>query len=74
MPLQCVTGLYVMYSSVGVAAFAGMTAMILEAIPLQGKCFIMWFEVAGTPKFEFEFLRLSVEVARKAEVQNCPED
>ncbi|XP_018579794.1 probable multidrug resistance-associated protein lethal(2)03659 isoform X2 [Anoplophora glabripennis] len=36
MPLQCAAGFYVMYRSVGVAAFAGMTAMVLEAIPLQG--------------------------------------
>lgn len=39
MPIQCATGLYVMYRSVGVAAFAGMIAMALEAIPLQGKYF-----------------------------------
>lgn len=37
MPIQCATGLYVMYTSVGIAAFAGMLAMSLEAIPLQGK-------------------------------------
>ncbi|KAJ8931068.1 hypothetical protein NQ314_016097, partial [Rhamnusium bicolor] len=36
MPIQCVTGFYVMYRSVGIAALAGMIAMALEAIPLQG--------------------------------------
>ncbi|KAJ8967792.1 hypothetical protein NQ317_014818 [Molorchus minor] len=36
MPIQCVTGFYVMYRSVGIAALAGMVAMALEAIPLQG--------------------------------------
>ncbi|KAJ8938371.1 hypothetical protein NQ318_022869 [Aromia moschata] len=36
MPIQCVTGFYVMYRSVGIAALAGMLLMALEAIPLQG--------------------------------------
>lgn len=37
MPLQCIAGLLVMYQSVGVATLAGMAAMMLEAIPLQGE-------------------------------------
>lgn len=39
MPLQAVIAFYVMYRSVGIAALAGMIAMGLEAIPLQGKIF-----------------------------------
>ncbi|KAG5887763.1 hypothetical protein JTB14_016114 [Gonioctena quinquepunctata] len=36
MPIQCAAGFYVMYQIVGIAAVAGMSVMILEAIPLQG--------------------------------------
>ncbi|KAJ8945507.1 hypothetical protein NQ318_017951, partial [Aromia moschata] len=36
MPLQAVIAFYVMYRSVGIAALAGMIAMALEALPLQG--------------------------------------
>lgn len=37
MPLQAVIAFYVMYRSVGISALAGMIAMGLEAIPLQGE-------------------------------------
>lgn len=36
MPIQAVIAFYIMYRSVGVAAVAGMLAITLEAIPLQG--------------------------------------
>ncbi|KAG5881447.1 hypothetical protein JTB14_037665 [Gonioctena quinquepunctata] len=36
MPIQAVVGFYIMYRNVGVAALAGMIAMVLEGIPLQG--------------------------------------
>lgn len=37
MPIQAVVATYVMYRSVGVASFAGIIAIALQAIPLQGK-------------------------------------
>lgn len=37
MPIQAVAAFYVMYRSVGIACLAGMAAMALEALPLQGK-------------------------------------
>lgn len=36
MPVQAVVGTLVMYEIVGVAAFAGILALIVQAIPLQG--------------------------------------
>lgn len=36
MPVQAVVGTLVMYEIVGVAAFAGIIALIVQAIPLQG--------------------------------------
>ncbi|XP_044752049.1 ATP-binding cassette sub-family C member 4-like isoform X2 [Coccinella septempunctata] len=36
MPFQATLGTYVMYTYVGVAAFAGIGTMILQAVPIQG--------------------------------------
>ncbi|KAJ8961187.1 hypothetical protein NQ318_008870, partial [Aromia moschata] len=36
MPIQFVIAFYVMYRSVGIATVAGMTAIILQAVPVQG--------------------------------------
>lgn len=36
MPVQAIVGTVVMYEIVGVAAFAGIAALIVQAIPLQG--------------------------------------
>ncbi|KAL3283201.1 hypothetical protein HHI36_006350 [Cryptolaemus montrouzieri] len=36
MPIQAAIGTYVMYSYVGLAAFAGIGAMIFQAVPIQG--------------------------------------
>lgn len=40
MPIQSVIALYLMYRSVGLAAFAGISVSIIQAIPLQGKTFL----------------------------------
>lgn len=37
MPIQATLGTYVMYTYVGVAAFAGIAAMIVQAVPIQGE-------------------------------------
>lgn len=37
MPVQAVIGTLVMYEIVGVAAFAGIVALVVQAIPLQGE-------------------------------------
>ncbi|KAL3283296.1 hypothetical protein HHI36_006444 [Cryptolaemus montrouzieri] len=36
MPIQAAIGTYVMYSYVGVAAFAGIAVMIIQSVPIQG--------------------------------------
>ncbi|KAL3283197.1 hypothetical protein HHI36_006347 [Cryptolaemus montrouzieri] len=36
MPIQAAVGTYVMYSTVGVAAFAGIGALLFQAVPIQG--------------------------------------
>uniref|UniRef100_A0A0U9HSH2 Putative ABCC protein n=1 Tax=Chrysomela populi TaxID=154003 RepID=A0A0U9HSH2_CHRPP len=36
MPIQAVLAFYVMYSNVGIAAVAGMLAIAIQAIPIQG--------------------------------------
>lgn len=43
MPVQAVVGTLVMYEIVGVAAFAGILALIIQAIPLQGTFFVLNF-------------------------------
>lgn len=37
MPIQSILAFYVMYRSVGIAAIAGMAAITIQAIPLQGR-------------------------------------
>lgn len=41
MPIQAILAFYVMYRSVGVAAVAGMAAIAIQAIPLQGTLLIL---------------------------------
>lgn len=38
MPLQAIASAFVMYNSVGYAAFIGIIAMLLQAVLLQGIC------------------------------------
>ncbi|KAJ8935678.1 hypothetical protein NQ314_012699 [Rhamnusium bicolor] len=41
MPIQFVIAFYIMFRSVGISAIAGMLAISLQAIPLQGNSFIL---------------------------------
>lgn len=37
MPIQAAIATYILYQDVGIAAFAGMGAITIEAVPIQGK-------------------------------------
>lgn len=41
MPLQCPLAAYLMWDSVGVAAFIGIGVLVVQAVFLQGKLFTL---------------------------------
>lgn len=59
MPMQAVVAFYMMYRHVGLAALAGCLAITLQAVPLQGIIYFMFFFVGVYQKKIWIFFWLS---------------
>lgn len=67
MPIQAVAAALIMYNSVGWAALAGLAAITLQAVPLQGKVKSRLFFYFSSFCF---YCRLLIEIARQNPFSN----